>query len=375
MNKHKELTRESAEAEAASASQALGGGDWEAALQALAFALQFDPFREKWTSLLDRALDAGGSNAAAYLKQSGHQPYLGFEALKAYAAHRAGDYASAFNELEILTRNYPHVYFAEAWGFDWLTEEAIRGAGENAFRFLAAAIHNRYPEADEVNDWGRAQLSRAVAALERIEKVQGGSNDLTVLFKGQMLSKSGRFDEAVQLAERAAEINPTFRTATAAAMANKRAGNVEGAVGWFWRASELDPKNETGLLDIGDTYAGLSQWDKALAAYEAALKRVANHDWAYPSAVYCRYRISGDPALLEELRYMANAGPDECGMADLMKQMFGGYNFEDRRRRAEALMREVEPDFEPNPRPHEHDEEGEESYDEGGGEEAEEGKR
>jgi hypothetical protein len=46
-----------------------------------------------------------------------------------------------------------------------------------------------------------------------------------------------------------------------------------------------------------------------------------------------------------------------------MKQMLGGYNFEDRRHRAEFLMREVEPDFAPAPRPHEHHHEGEENED------------
>jgi tetratricopeptide (TPR) repeat protein len=342
------------------ASEALERGDWKAALTSLAHAIQHDPFRAEWSALIDRAIDAGGDDAPAFLRKESHQPYLGFEGLKAYAAYRAGDFGTAFNELENLTRNFPDAVFAEAWGFGWLTEEALRGAGQAALRFLASSVHNRYPEAEQSNEWCRSQLARAIAALERIEAVLGAT-DQTVLFKGQMLSKSGRFKEAIEMAVKAAEANPTFRTATAAAMAHKRAGDVEGAVQWFWRASELDPKNETGLLDIGDTYAGMGEWEKSLAAYEAALKRVPNHDWAYPSAVYCRYRLTGESALLEELRHMANAAPDECGMAGMMKQMFGGYNFEDRRHRAEFLMREIEPDFVPTPRPHEHhhDEEGE----------------
>jgi len=177
---------------------------------------------------------------------------------------------------------------------------------------------------------------------------------MTVLFKGQMLSKAGRFDDAIKMAEREAEKNPTFRTATAAAMANKRNGNTEKAIEWFRRASDLDTRNETCLLDIGDIRTDEEKWQQAIDAYEEAMQRVPNHDWAYPSAVYCRYRNSGDPKLLEELRYMANAGPDECGMASIMKQMMGGYNFEDRRKRAEALMKCVEPDFVPTHRPHDH---------------------
>jgi|GEM_PF-3498998 len=370
MSQQKENTKEQAEANATIASQALDGGDWKAALTPLASALQFDPFRTEWTALLDRALDAGGAEVGPFLKRAGHQPYLGFWGLKAYAANRAGDYRTAFNELENLTRNFPHTSYAEAWGYSWLTDDAIRSAGSMALQFLVSSIHNRYPEADRINDWGRAQLNRAIAALDRMEAVLGAS-DQTVLFKGQMLSKSGRFQEAIAMAEKAAEANPTFRTATAAAMAHKRAGDVEGAVRWFWRASELDLKNETGLLDIGDTYAARGEWQKSLEAYEEALKRVPNHDWAYPSAIYCRYRLSGDPALLEELRYMANAAPDECGMANLLKQMMGGYNFEDRRERATFLMREIEPNFVPTPRPHEHHHD-EEEHDEDEGHEGEE---
>jgi hypothetical protein len=51
---------------------------------------------------------------------------------------------------------------------------------------------------------------------------------------------------------------------------------------------------------------------------------------------------------------MANAGPDECGAAAMLKQLVGGYNFEDRRIRAEMLMKLIEPDFVPTPRPHDH---------------------
>jgi tetratricopeptide (TPR) repeat protein len=355
--------KDQAEAYAASAARALDGGDWRAALSHLAHALPVDPFRTEWTALLDRALDAAGAELGAFLKESGHKPGMGFQALKAYAAYRAGDFKTAFNDLQNLTRNVPSLRFAEAWGFGWFSDDAIRAAGQNALQFLASSVHNRYPEAEHLSDADHAHLTRAIGALERFEAILGPSGH-TIVFKGQMLSKAGRFAEAISVAEGAARADPTFNTAIAAAMAHKRAGDFDGAVRWFWRASELDLQNETGLLDIGDICADRGLWDQGLRAYDEALKRKPNHDWAHPSAVYCRFRLTGDPALLEELRYMANAAPDECGMADLMKQMMGGYNFEDRRRRAEFLMKQIEPHFVPTPRPHEHHDEEDEHEEE-----------
>ncbi|MBY0461048.1 MAG: hypothetical protein K2V38_27315, partial [Gemmataceae bacterium] len=128
-----------------------------------------------------------------------------------------------------------------------------------------------------------------------------------------------------------------------------------------------DPQNDTCLLDIGDTYVSIRDWQNALDAYEEALQRQPGHDWAYPSAVYCRYRLTGVAEFLDELRFMANAPPDECGTADMLKQMTGGYNFEDRRRRATDLMLEIEPDFVPAPRPHDENED-EDENDEAGDE-------
>ena len=42
---------------------------------------------------------------------------------------------------------------------------------------------------------------------------------------------------------------------------------------------------------------------------------------------------------------MALAMPCQCGMANQLKQMHGGYNYEDRRQRATWLMQRLEPDF------------------------------
>lgn len=194
---------------------------------------------------------------------------------------------------------------------------------------------------------------RLIQHAEAVEAVR----DLATVAHGKALSMLGRMQEAVELTEREAERRPTVMTATAAAMARRRAGDPEGALRWLRLGADLDKSNETCLLDLGDTCIELGDFRRALASYEEALGRVNKHPWAYPSAVYCRYRIDGAPEALEELRYMANAGPCTCGLGSLLGQIFGGFSYEDQRLRAEALMKEIDPDFVPQHRPHEHEEE------------------
>jgi tetratricopeptide (TPR) repeat protein len=341
------------EVDAASAADALARGDWEAALAGLADALSNNPFRPEWTALLERALTAGGTRADAVLRKSGEN-WVGYRGLRAYAEHQRGAFASAFDTLERLTRDCRWNLFPEAWGFAWITPDAARAAGAQALEFLFTATE-RYPEG--LPEWFQQQLGRAVVALEIVETVVG-ADDRTTLLKGQMLGKAGRFAEAIALTEGAANANPTFRTATAAAMANRRAGAVESAIRWFRRAAELDPKNATSFLDIGDTYVALERWQDAIDAYEQAMARKPWHDWAYPSAVYCSYRLTGDPDALNKLRAMANAPLHQCSELNALKAMNPlAYTSEDRRKRAQYLMREIEPDFVSSSDPPEPDEE------------------
>lgn len=342
---------------AAAAAADLERGDWEAALRGLANALSNNPFRPEWVALLERTLEAGGGRADEVLRASGEN-WVGYRGMLAYAEHRRGAFASAFDTLEDLTRDYRWNFFPEAWGFAWVTPEAARAAGAEALEFLFTATE-RYPES--MPEWFQQQLGRAVEALETVEAVLG-ADERTTLLKGQMLGKAGRFAEAVALTEGTATATPTFRTATAAAMAHKRAGAAEDAVRWFRRAAELDPANGSSFLDIGDVYVELERWEDALDAYKKVLVgRWA--DWAYPSAVYCVYRQTGDGDALDELRAMANAVPHVCSEVDALQAMVGGYTSEQRRDRAIQLMLEIEPEFVPLPLPDENDD-GEEENEE-----------
>lgn len=356
-----EFTDEDAALCAQEAATALDQQDWEGAFAGLAPALLWDPTRQDWTALLDKALELAGSEALAYLQDCQEQPYAGYWAMSIYAMNREGHLAEALLELQNLTRNFPTSMFIEAWGLGWLTDEAIKSLDQDAILSTISVMVQEYP--DNNSEIAKGYLNNALDVVNKLQSVNGIS-DRGIIVKGQLLSKSGRLEDAIELTESYAEKNTTFNSLTAAAMAHKRSGNIDAAVSWLRRAAAFDPKDETSLLDIGDMRAKQGEWQLAIEAYDEALVRKPDHDWAYPSSVYCRYRVSSKPELLEELRYMANASPDKCGMAGMLKQMLGGYNFEDRRMRAWELITLIEPDFEPEPRPHEHDHEhDEDDYD------------
>ncbi len=330
--------------EAEIAAECLAARDFARGFHAIGIAVGLRPFHADWNAILASLFDAAG-DAAETFTLARMTPGQAEDVGRIYTAYRRREFAKAFDDLTKLCQEVGHSRLPEAWGLPWLTEDMATAIGrEKCVAFLLKFVQDRYPEPADATDWQCEQLSRAVETVEMVERLFG-SDPQIVLFKCQMLGKAGRFDDAKAVAITAFEGDPMFNTATAVAMAHKRAGDRDGAVTWFRKAAEIDPTCEWTLLDIGDMMVDDGKYEVALSAYEEALQRVPNHDWAVPSAVFCRYKMTGDRGLYDELRGMALAMPCQCGLADQMKKISGGYNYEDRRMRATWLMAKLQPDF------------------------------
>jgi tetratricopeptide (TPR) repeat protein len=339
------VTKQMLDEEIEFAEKCLECGDFERGLHAVGVVIAYNPHPRQFTALLERFFDTDPDQAAAAIDYLELTLNDAAHALRLFATLDRGDAARTLAEFIETARHRPHLDLPEAWGLRWLSEKVMRQVPVIELnRFFSAFVHNRYGEPEQVTEFGRELLKGAVARIDLAEQVHG-KNDTLTLVKCQMLSKAGRFDDAIREAEEQAERSPSFNTATAAAMANKRAKRIDRAVEWFRRASELDHTNETGMLDVGDLMIDAGNYRAALAAYEEALRRVPNHDWATPSAIYCRYMISKSPDALAMLRNMAHGPRCTCGCASAFKSMMGGYNYEDRQQRAEVLMRLIDPSF------------------------------
>jgi len=162
------------------------------------------------------------------------------------------------------------------------------------------------------------------------------------LLRPMLLSKNGRYEEALSLTEQRYQHAPNWETAVAAANAARRAGDLERAAAMFAKGAEHDPDDVTCYLEIGDIRLEQDRCADALAAYEKALAVDAKHQWALPSAFYCRHRLGIEGNWLGSLREVAHQEGCTCGLEGCLTSLFGGYGSGDGIARAEYLLGKAE---------------------------------
>jgi tetratricopeptide (TPR) repeat protein len=153
-----------------------------------------------------------------------------------------------------------------------------------------------------------------------------------------LLSKNGRYDEAIAFTERRYRQSPSWDAAVGAANAARRDGDWDRAAAMFARGAEHDPTDVTCLLEVGDIRLEQRRWSEALAAYEQALAKEAEHAWALPSAFFCRHQLGVPGNWLASLHELANQEGCTCGLEGCLTEMFGGYGASRSIERAEYLL-------------------------------------
>lgn len=337
-----------AEEDAQLAADAIEAGNARAAMRPLAGALWVDPTREEWLALLERALDTLGFEEVLASALDA-EPWVAIDGLRAYAAYHRGALDDALDHAMATARSGAAARYLELWVPEWLSiPGAIERLGAKPATDVLYAIATRFPDPPHVTPEAARVLAQALPLIDRVE-AEHGPTDASAIVRGMMLARAGRTADAIAVTEARARAAPTTMSLTAAAMAHRRAGDLDAAIAWLEKAAAHDPKYIPCLLDIGDWCVEEGRIERALAAYEEALRRNPTQDWALPSREYCRYRLEADAAALAALRGMANGARCTCGGASAMAALTGGYTYDDRQRRALALMRKIEPDFVPRP--------------------------
>lgn len=211
----------------------------------------------------------------------------------------------------------------------------------NAVRELYYAAMEIPEPFSELSVDEKIEAQRLLAQFEELQQVHN-TVPYTELLHPMLLSKNGRFQDALALTRGHYENAPSWDTAVAYANAARRAGDLDLAATLFAVAAEYDPDDLTCWLEVGDINLERERFSEALTAYEKALEIDHSNQWALPSAFYCRHRLGIDGNWLDSLQEVANQQGCTCGMEGCLTSIFGGYGSGDGIARAEYLLSKAE---------------------------------
>ena len=99
------------------------------------------------------------------------------------------------------------------------------------------------------------------------------------------MREGGLFQEALNIAEKTHEQNPSWQMAVNLAYARRDKGDIEGARAAFKEAEELEP-NDDVQVDLAAMLFDNGRDEEAFSILDKVLTRRPDHFCAYP--LYCR---------------------------------------------------------------------------------------
>jgi tetratricopeptide (TPR) repeat protein len=296
--------------DAALAHDLLLEGDLQHGSFHLACALASDPLNEDWLALADRYIEAADDPLALAPFEAGKKgSYFATVALRSYILRKLGRTAEALNLLLQVNAATPALPFL-AWTVAWLEHDPAIGAliERSHLARLFGAIVSAHP-GDRIGD---PSVCAALLPVLRLMELTIGDPDpeahLTFA-RTALLRKTGHFEEALALAERAYEANPCYYLAHSVAQVY-HARDEEGP--WReWQETALrhKPDDIPTRNDLGDHYFARGNLVEAERWYREVLDLNPGDSWARPSYLAVRAH-QGDPNAANELRAYAAAYPD-----------------------------------------------------------------
>ncbi|WP_194899238.1 tetratricopeptide repeat protein, partial [Catenulispora pinisilvae] len=120
----------------------------------------------------------------------------------------------------------------------------------------------------------------------------------------------GAWDEAIALAARGEQLDPSWLTTMCAASAYSTAGRVDEALAAYQRMLRFDPENTAVLTDIAELLADAGRFDEALEWIDRALAIAPRDPAAFPTACALRFADDRDVAHLIALADYLQDQPD-----------------------------------------------------------------
>ncbi|MCA9630573.1 MAG: hypothetical protein KC766_23040 [Myxococcales bacterium] len=128
------------------------------------------------------------------------------------------------------------------------------------------------------------------------------------LFVVTLLRRTKRPQRAAQIARQLVALERSWRTLVALAAAERERCHLPEAVELLIHATELEPREPSTYLDLGDIQLDVGDFRAASLAYERAVELTPSKTWASSSLLFCRYFLEEEPGHLEALRAVASGG-------------------------------------------------------------------
>ncbi len=268
--------------------------------------LSYNPSRRDWIELLDKYLEAAQPDPESLIPR-GEKLFYTTEAMRAYIWHRQGRLVDAVHLLCQVTQAKQDARYLEAWALGWLEPAgAVESLPKDiALHFFGLGL-NRHAEAAKSVAAHLAAVRRYAALIDRVAPLYPGDGMIAMLQAG-LHRKAGNFERAFDIANAAVTANPNWHTATALGLLLREKGDPDQAEKAFLTALTHDPQDISARLEAADTFFNVGRYGDALRWYESALKANAEQPWAKPSALFCRWKTTGDEKHLRAMIDFARA--------------------------------------------------------------------
>lgn len=300
------------------AQRELKAGHLEHGANHLAALISRDPANREWLDLLHEYLRRAGDDESK-LYPIKDKRYFAEEAVRAYAWARKGRWNEALELLIQVAAAKPDSTYLDDWALQWLQRNETLAAVPRLTlqRILASAV-NRFPERRWLGKTLRHKLERYADTANRVP-VDARANPEFLMMHAGLLRKLGRFEQALAVARDRTLVPAGWHSCVAEGLVLRERGEFEAAAAAFERALTFDPNDLGARLEAADGYLTHREWNKALAWYEQVLHREPDHPWGFPSALFCRWKLSGDALKHQRLVEMARRIPPNRRAEQLMR--------------------------------------------------------
>ncbi len=311
-----------ADEDTALARQALAQRDLPHALHHIGCALTHDPMHRERMQLLNEII-AAAPDPMALVQLEGDVSFVD-AASKSYVLAWMRRWSEAMDLITDVAEIRPDIPYM-LWCEWWMSQpgvvqsiplsELIGGIVVDILK-IASKCPTPIP-ADDPRKVTLESGARILGTLRALHPSEG-----MLWFGSSMVARrTGAVGEALQYAQHAYQIDPSWKAAIGVANALRDGKRLDEAAQWFARAGTHDPKDVSAHLDCGDMMLDADRKAEAQQQYEQAQRKDPEHPWAAASLMYLRHLAVRDDASKLALLRMTEAEPRNHRAEELYERL------------------------------------------------------